>query len=112
MEIGAVLRVIDFLRQETQNVTMLQAGMLLAVMDRPGITQPALGKFFRTTQATVSRNVHKLAKATVQDPETGTYVDAGLDFIVLKTDAEDPRAIACHLSPKGEHLRDRILRLR
>jgi DNA-binding MarR family transcriptional regulator len=85
---------IDFIRSRVDNLTLLQAGMLLYILRNPGVTQPELGHYFETTQATVCRTVNKLAQPG----------GAGLPWIVLKPDTSDPRRMACFPSEEGRQL--------
>ncbi len=76
MEIARALRVVDLLKKEAGNMTLLQTQILLAVMDAEGsseLTQPELAKRFETTVASVSRSIDKLALGTVLDPTTKAY---------------------------------------
>ena len=84
----------DFIRARVDNLTLLQAGMLIYNLRNPGVTQPELGQYFETTQATVCRIVTKLALPG----------GAGLPWIVLKPDASDPRRMVCFPSEEGRRL--------
>ncbi|MEE4112148.1 MAG: helix-turn-helix domain-containing protein [Desulfobacteraceae bacterium] len=85
---------IDIIRTRVDNLTLLQAGMLIYILRNPGVTQPELGEYFDTTQATVCRTVNKLAQSG----------GAGLPWIVLKPDTGDPRRMACFPSEEGRRL--------
>jgi len=110
MEIKSGQNMVRLLTAEVGNMTLLQVGILLAVMAEPGITMPELEKRFKTTRATVSRSVDKLREETVFNPETGKHEIMGL----LRTDGsrDDVRIFSVSLTKKGEELMRKLVLLR
>ena len=103
MDWDKLLTGMDFIRTRVHNITLLQACMLIHILKNPGVTQPELGQYFHTTQATVCRTVNKLALAVVRT-SSGDYEKVGLDLIVLKKDTSDPRRVACFPNEAGQQL--------
>lgn len=111
MEIQKLMAATELIRKKIGTITLLQTGMLLAVMENDGIMMSDLVEMFKTTRAAVSRNVGKLTKPGSVGPKTvhTPIVKAGL--LYSREWDSDTRAKAVFLTKEGKALRAMLRRL-
>jgi len=78
-----------------------QMSILYLVAENEGITHGEIAKRLYMPQATVSRNVAKLAAKLVED-RSGKFVDTGYGLVRNVDDVVDPRRNAVFLTSKGQ----------
>jgi DNA-binding MarR family transcriptional regulator len=87
-----------------------QLSIFYLVAENEGITQGEISKHLNMPQATVSRNVLKLASKLVEDRK-GNFVDTGYGLVENRDDIVDPRRNAVYTTPKGQEVLKAIARV-
>jgi DNA-binding MarR family transcriptional regulator len=80
-----------------------QLSILYFVAENEGVTQGEIAKALHMPQATVSRNVAKLA-VKLEENRDRKFVDTGYGLVVNRADVVDSRRLAVYLTPKGQEV--------
>lgn len=105
------VQLMELIRKEVGNLTILQTGVLLKVFEEPGIAQSDLVHFFHTTEATISRTIKFFEKRYATNRKTGKNEYMGLGLLEQKVSADSGRARDIYPTEKGRALRDKIKQL-
>ena len=84
-----------------------QMSIFYLVAANEGITHGEIAKTLSMPQATVSRNVAKLATKLEED-RNKNFVDVGYGLLVNRDDVVDPRRHAVFTTPKGQDVLKKI----
>ena len=80
-----------------------QLSILYYVAENESATQGEIAKALHMPQATVSRNVAKLANKMEENRQKQS-VDTGYGLLVNRNDTIDPRRLCVFLTPKGQEV--------
>ena len=80
-----------------------QLSILYYVAENEGAPQGEIAKALQMPQATVSRNIAKLAVKMEENREK-KLVDTGYGLLVNRNDTADPRRLCVFLTPKGQEV--------
>jgi DNA-binding MarR family transcriptional regulator len=106
MDIKKLHDVLDLLKQEVGNVTLLQLQILLNIIIAETVTQQELIEKYRTTAATISRNTNMFRDREVRNND-GKWVQIN-GFMTFADDPDDARKLILSLNSRGQELKKRI----
>lgn len=96
-EISGLLRAIDAIRTDSNDMPAQQVMCLLTIALRPGITMEDLGQEVGITQSSCSRNVAALSK-------WHRLGKPGADYVEAIEDPRERRRKIMYLTPKGKQV--------
>jgi DNA-binding MarR family transcriptional regulator len=97
-------RVHEEIREQIhREIPAQQLSILYYVAENEGAPQGEIAKALHMPQATVSRNVAKLA-IKMEENRQNQLVDTGYGLLVNRTDTIDPRRLCVFLTPKGQEV--------
>jgi DNA-binding MarR family transcriptional regulator len=101
MKIGEFKKVIGFVRKEIfSELPLQQLDMLLLVHEREGIPQGEISKVMGMPQATVSRNIARLARRQIRG-DGGQVEWVGYGLVENRIDPVETRQYQVFLTDKG-----------
>lgn len=95
-------------RSINPDMPIQQAALFVQVCKKENITHAELSAALDMPQASVSRNVLKLAQKMHRDELTGTLSVIGLGLLENKADLYEPRRYAVSLTPRGKALKAQL----
>ena len=102
-------RVIEFVRAEIHpELPLQQFAILLLVHEREGMSQGEISKIMKMPQATVSRNVARLASKVVEDPRTGKRKEMGYGLLENRIDPIETRQYLVFLTANGKKFMEQL----